>query len=100
MEGPWQGVGGDGEVFKSSEWLLVRGGRQWEEEEEEGELLVGLGGRSWPYEFEISLERQRDNSGGMSGIQNYLNPTKVGLVDHPISKILNFDFMAAFHVLF
>ena len=23
MEGPWQGVGGDGEVFKSAEWLLV-----------------------------------------------------------------------------
>jgi len=48
MEGPWQGVGGDGEVFKSAKWLLVRGGRQWEEEEEERELFVGLGGYSWP----------------------------------------------------
>jgi len=36
MEGPWQGVGGDGEVFKSSEWLLVRGGKQWDEVEEDG----------------------------------------------------------------
>jgi hypothetical protein len=49
MEGPWQGGGGDGEVFKNSEWLLIRGGKQWEEEEEEeGELFVGLGGCSWP----------------------------------------------------
>jgi len=48
MEGPWQGVGGDGEVFKSLECLLIRGGKQWEEEEEEGELFVGFGGCSWP----------------------------------------------------
>jgi len=74
-------------VRKSSSlvWLLVRGGRQWKGEEE-GELLVGLQGRSRPYEFEISLERQRENSRVMRGIQNYLNPTKVGSVDHLISK--------------
>ena len=71
----------------SSVWLLVQGGRQWKGEEEEGELLVGLGGRSRPYEFKISLERRRDNSGGMGWIRNCLNPTKVGSVDHPISKI-------------
>jgi len=68
----------------SSVWLLVRGGRQWKGEEEEGELIVGLGGRSRPYEFKISLECRRDNSGGMRGIRNCLNPTKVGSVDHPI----------------
>jgi len=39
MEGPWQGVGGHGEVFKSLEWLLIRGGKQWEEEEEGGSYL-------------------------------------------------------------
>jgi len=39
MEGPWQGVGSDGEVFKSSEWLLIRCGKQWEEEEEGGALF-------------------------------------------------------------
>ena len=38
MEGPWQGVVGGGEVFKSSEWLLIRGRKQWEEEEEEGAI--------------------------------------------------------------
>ena len=65
-------------------WLLVRGGRKWKGEEEEGELLVGLGGCSMPYKFKISLERRRDNSRGMRGIRNYLNPTKVVLVDHPI----------------
>jgi len=46
-------------------------GLRWKamgEEEEEGELFVGLGGCSWPYEFEITLERRRDNSGGMRGI--------------------------------
>ena len=42
MEGPWQGVGGDGEVFKSSEWLLIRGGKQREEEEEEGGAICRL----------------------------------------------------------
>jgi hypothetical protein len=75
-------------VRKSSSlvWLLVWGGRQWKGEEE-GELFVGLGGRSRPYEFEISLEHWRDNSGGMRWIWNYLNPTKVGSIDHPISKI-------------
>ena len=42
MEGPWQGVGGDGEVFKSSEWLLIQGGKQWEEEEEEEGAICRL----------------------------------------------------------
>jgi len=49
MEGPWQGVGGDGEVFKSSEWvfkssewLLIQGGKQREEEEEEGGAICRL----------------------------------------------------------
>jgi hypothetical protein len=71
----------------SSVWLLVRGGRQWKGEEEEGELHVGLGGCSRPYEFEISLEHQRDNSRGMRGIWNCLIPTNIGSVNHPISKI-------------
>jgi len=30
-------------VFKSSEWLLIRGGKQWEEEEEEGGAICRLG---------------------------------------------------------
>jgi len=42
MEGPWQGIGGDGELFKSAEWLLIRGGRKWEEEEEEGGAICRL----------------------------------------------------------
>jgi len=42
MEGPWQGVSGDGEVFKSLEWLLIRGGNQWEEEEEERGAICRL----------------------------------------------------------
>ena len=48
--------------MQNGSWFEVGGnGRK---KKKRGELLVGLEGRSWLCEFEISLERRRDNQEG------------------------------------
>ena len=52
---------------QNGSWFEVEGnGRK---KKKRGELLVGLGECSWPYEFEISLERRRDNQERCEGFR-------------------------------